>query len=111
MGASLLSVPRLFGIGDPSPHSYYPCVIGCRDENYTPDKDNYYTPNQLDADGKPQSPIGNYYEDNFAERNSDGNIKMDNGKPVMTINMGLLPKNNQENTINNQIILDTTRSK
>ncbi|MDD3775862.1 MAG: hypothetical protein PHV08_07905 [Sulfurovaceae bacterium] len=38
----------------------YPCVIGCGDEGFTPDKGYYYDPT---APGK-QRPLSEYYEKN-----------------------------------------------
>lgn len=94
--SSTLSVGRLFGFGGSSTHSYYPCVIGCGEENFTPDKYQYYTPNQLDNEGKPQAPISNYYHENFevtkVKKDKDGKeIKV----KEMTINMELLQNNNK----------------
>jgi filamentous hemagglutinin len=91
MWESLLSTPRLFGYGDPSPHSYYPCVIGCGDENYTPDIEHYYTPDHLDDKGKPQSPIKNYYQENFE-------VQRDDGTSEMTIDTELLPNREHSNS-------------
>ena len=76
---------RHFDIGDPSPHSYYPCVIGCGDENYTPDKESYNTPNQLDDRGRPESPLRQYYQDNFI-------VIEDDGSERMTLDLDLLPE-------------------
>ena len=95
----VISSPRLFGIGDPSPHSYYPCVIGCGNENYTSDKNNYYTPNKLDVNGKPQSPITDYYKENFM-------VKDKNGDTRMSIDLNLLPSNNKPNIKNNNQVVD-----
>ncbi|MFT7880292.1 MAG: hypothetical protein ABXS91_07865 [Sulfurimonas sp.] len=39
-------------------------------------------------------------------RNSDGNIKVDNGKPVMTINMDLLRSNARQKEIKNNYNMD-----
>ncbi|RUM67893.1 MAG: hypothetical protein DSZ06_00260, partial [Sulfurospirillum sp.] len=39
-----MAVPDLFGYGDPSPHSYYPCVMGCGEDRHTPNKGFYYDP-------------------------------------------------------------------
>ena len=55
--SGLVSLPMLFGIGGDSSHSYYPCVIGCGNNNITP-KFNYYT----DPKGtNGQSLLTNYY--------------------------------------------------
>ena len=93
---SIPSIPRLFGFGDPSPHSYYPCVIGCGNENFTPDIKKYYTPNKLDEKGKPQSPMRDYYKENFE-------VTRPNGQKVMTIDLDLLPKDQAEH---NKVNLD-----
>lgn len=106
MRESTLSVGRLFGLGGSSTHSYYGCIIGCGEENFTPDVENYYTPKNPNKYGDPQQAIDQYYIDNFAERNSDGNIKMDNGKPVMTINMDLLRSNARQKEIKNNYNMD-----
>ena len=99
MGASFLAIPRLFGIGDPSPHSYYPCVIGCGEENFTPKKDNYYNPNS--SDGTNQSVITQYYEDN---------LKNDKGE--LSVDISLLSSiGTTENLESEQILLDTTGEK
>ncbi len=86
------SIPRLFGIGDPSPHSYYPCVIGCGNENFIPDIGKYYTPNKLDEKGKSQSSIKDYYKKNFEVTRPDG-------KKEMTIDMSLLPQYEDDKSI------------
>lgn len=91
---SLIAVPRLFGFGDTSPHSYYPCVIGCGNENYTPDIKNYYTPDA--KDGLKEHPRNEYYQNNFTNKNGQ-----------MTIDMNLLPQVNKPNTA--QTILDITK--
>ncbi len=95
---SLLSVPMLFGVGGDSSHSYYPCVIGCGNENYTPDIKNYYTPDA--KDGVKEHSRVEYYQDNFT--NKDGK---------MTINMDLLPQTNKSDSIqqSTQTVLDTTK--
>lgn len=51
------SIPMLFGIGGDSSHSYYPCVIGCGNNNITPKFDYYANPNDKDR----QSPLTQYY--------------------------------------------------
>lgn len=48
-------------IKDPSPHSGYPCVIGCGDDIETPQMDFYYTPGK--ADGTSETPLSNFYID------------------------------------------------
>lgn len=95
---SFLATPRLFGIGGDSSHSYYPCVIGCGNENYTPDIKNYYTPDS--KDGVKEHSRVEYYQDNFT--NKDGK---------MTINMDLLPQTNKLDSIqqSTQTVLDTTK--
>lgn len=95
---SFLATPRLFGIGGDSSHSYYPCVIGCGNENYTPDIKNYYTPDS--KDGVKEHSRVEYYQDNFT--NKDGK---------MTINMDLLPQTNKSDSIqqSTQTVLDTTK--
>lgn len=95
---SFLAIPRLFGIGGDSSHSYYPCVIGCGNENYTPDIKNYYTPDA--QDGVKEHSRVEYYQDNFT--NKDGK---------MTINMDLLPQTNKSdsNQQSTQTVLDTTK--
>lgn len=95
---SFLATPRLFGIGGDSSHSYYPCVIGCGNENYTPDIKNYYTPGA--TDGAKEHPRTEYYKDNFT-----------NEKGQMTINMDLLSQTNKPEFIqqSTQTILDTTK--
>ena len=104
MGASFIAIPRLFGVGDPSPHSYYPCVIGCGNDNYTPDIRNYYTPNR--ADGKKEYSRMQYYQENFI-------VKDKKGQPRMTIDTNLLPSSSR--TANTQVvdkvIIDTARAK
>ena len=89
----IVESPRLFGGDEPSPHSYYPCVIGCGDENYTPTINNYYTPNQPDKNNEPQSPMTQYYQENFMVQDKDGTERM-------TIDLGLLPYPVKESTKN-----------
>ncbi len=84
MMAGIVSVPRLFGAGDSSPHSYYPCVIGCGDERVTPEIYKYYTPERYDSEGNPQQPLENYYRENFE-------VTRSNGAKTMTIQTDLLP--------------------
>ncbi|MDD3597212.1 hemagglutinin repeat-containing protein [Sulfuricurvum sp.] len=95
---SFLATPRLFGIGGDSSHSYYPCVIGCGNENYTPDIKNYYTPDA--KDGVKEHPRSEYYQDNFT-----------NEKGQRTINMDLLPQSDKSDSTqpNTQTILDTIK--
>ena len=97
----VLNIPRLFGFGDPSAHSYYPCTAGCGNEGFMPEKGNFYTPDKLDKDNKPQSPMIDYYIENFAKKDAYGNIQRDsNGKPIMTIDTSLLPTNNNPDSTN-----------
>ena len=71
---------------NPSPHSGYPCVIGCGDENFTPNIENYYTPNS--SDGKIEHPRAVYYQSDFSNENGQ-----------MTIDMGLLPNNMKQSDL------------
>jgi len=89
MWESLLSSPRLFGVGDPSPHSYYPCVIGCGEENYTPDIKNIYNPNTQTN----ESSRVDYYRDTFT--NKDGEL---------TVYTRLLPQSSNTQPTNNTAI-------
>ena len=98
MVEGVIGVPRLFGYGDPSPHSYYPCVIGCGNEKFTPDIGKYYTPNKFDEKGKPQSPIQDYYKENFE-------VARDDGTKEMTIDTSLLPTYNSNNNGNKKVNL------
>jgi filamentous hemagglutinin len=70
---SFIAIPRLFGFGDTSPHSCYPCVIGCGNENYTPDLKNYYTPTAIDS--LKEHPRSEYYKNNFS--NEEGQMSID----------------------------------
>lgn len=60
IGESLLRLPSLFipSENNPSPHSYYPCIIGCGDESVTQDIKNFYNP-KTDAG---QTPLADYYK-------------------------------------------------
>lgn len=94
-------IPRLFGFGDLSPHSYYPCTAGCGNEGFMPKKDYYYDPKSTTK----QSIITNYYQENSAVERADG-------KTEMTINTDLLPSSvTQKNRPNAQAILDTKKAK
>ncbi len=86
-------IPRLFGFGDPSAHSYYPCTAGCGNEGFMPEKGNYYNPDA--PDGTKQSPMTQYYKENFEVTRPDGTKEM-------TIDLGLLPDSikKEEQTIN-----------
>lgn len=53
-------------------------MIGCGNENYTPDVKNYYTPTA--TDGLKEYPRSEYYKNNFT-----------NDKGQMTIDTNLLP--------------------
>ncbi len=82
MGASTLSIGRLLGVGGGSTHSYYGCVIGCGEENFTPDIRNYANP---DASADPKElPVEHYYETNFIVKDENGHDKVD-------VNLDLLP--------------------
>ena len=89
MWESSKSFFRLFGAGDPSSHSYYPCVIGCGKDKFTPDLSHYYTPNQKDNQNKAQQPIGKYYKENFEVTRPDG-------AKEMTVDTNLLPIYNKD---------------
>lgn len=101
---STLSVGRLFGLGGSSTHSYYGCVIGCGEENFTPDIRNYANPDST-SESK-ELPIEHYYETNFMIKDKNGNDKVD-------VNLGLLPSYQEKRNAQNkkQIILDTTGEK
>lgn len=60
IGESFLRLPSLFipSENNPSPHSYYPCIIGCGDESVTQDIKNFYNP-KTDAG---QTPLIDYYK-------------------------------------------------
>ena len=91
---SIKGIPRLFGFGDPSAHSYYPCTAGCGNEGFMPDIDKYFTPNRFDEKGKPQSPMRDYYKENFEVIRPDGTKEM-------TINLDLLPGKNTNDSKTN----------
>ncbi|WP_373005278.1 hypothetical protein, partial [Sulfurimonas sp.] len=55
--SSFISTPMLFGVGGDSSHSYYPCVIGCGDGEFTPKIENYYNPNT-----NKEIPLVEYYK-------------------------------------------------
>ncbi|MBU4110102.1 hypothetical protein KJ988_03800 [bacterium] len=93
MWESLLVAPRLFGIGGDSSHSYYPCVIGCGEESFTPQKDFYFNPNAPDKSN--ESPMTEYYKDNFTNKQGQA-----------TIDMNLLPQTDKSDAT--QTILNTT---
>ena len=65
-----------------SPHSGYPCVIGCGKEKFTPEKGNYNNPDA--PDGTKQSPLTQYYKENFEVTRPDGTKEM-------AIDIDLLP--------------------
>ena len=109
MRESTLSVGRLFGFGGSSTHSYYGCIIGCGEENFTPTKDYYANPDS-NAEHK-ELPLPHYYETNFIKKDNKGNVIKDtNGNPVIDVNLNLYPQSMiilKEETIG-QTILDTT---
>jgi hypothetical protein len=45
---------------NPSAHSYYPCIIGCGNESFTPEIDTYYNPS--DKLNQQQTPLEEYYK-------------------------------------------------
>ncbi|MCT7617524.1 hemagglutinin repeat-containing protein [Aliarcobacter butzleri] len=59
MWSSFISFPMLFDMGGDSSHSYYPCVIGCSNNNTTP-AINYYF-NKNDEKGRGATELTNYY--------------------------------------------------
>ena len=69
MWSSLLSVPMLFGAGGDSSHSYYPCVIGCGNNNTTPKFNTYFNP--VDTKNQGQTPLTNYYDTYLPHINKD----------------------------------------
>jgi len=83
---SIVASPRLFGVGETSPHSYYPCVIGCGDENLIPKKDFYIDYKKKDT--KVERPLEEYYKTNF--RNNEGKV---------TIDVDLLPTAQKSTTL------------
>jgi len=87
IGQSILSGPRLFGVGGDSTHSYYPCIIGCGNDNFVPEFEYYANPNAEDGSG--QSDISNYYNKNFQT-------------PINTklFSQSIQNKNNQQSSIN-----------
>lgn len=84
---SLLAAPRLFGIGGDSSHSYYPCVIGCGNNNITPKLDYYDDPKANDR----QSPLTQYYTEQLPH-----------------VDQSLLPQSQQTTTTgSNPIMINT----
>lgn len=69
MWSSFLSVPMLFGLGGDSSHSYYPCVIGCGNNNTTPKFNTYFNP--VDTKNQGQTPLINYYDTYLPHINKD----------------------------------------
>lgn len=59
MWSSFISLPMLFDVGGDSSYSYYPCVIGCSNNNTTP-AINYYF-NKNDEKGRGATELTNYY--------------------------------------------------
>ena len=88
----IIGAPLLFGLGGASPHSYYPCIIGCGDERSTPKKDFYYNPSAVD--GTNQSPLTDDYTNRLPH-----------------VNQGLLPQSTQLQQNTPQTQLDTTGGK
>lgn len=70
---SLISAPKLFGIGGDSSHSYYPCIIGYGNDNIIPQKDFYIE--QKTFNTKQEMPLMQYYKNNFT--NESGQISID----------------------------------
>ena len=74
-------------------------MIGCGNENFTPDIGNYVNPDK--TDGPKELPISNYYETNFIVKDVSGNERID-------VNLDLYPSTikslSQESK---KIILDT----
>lgn len=62
VGESLLRLPSLFipSEKNPSPHSYYPCIIGCGDNSVTPKMNTYPAPKDINNQG--QTPLEEYYK-------------------------------------------------
>ncbi len=85
MWSSFISIPMLFGIGGDSSHSYYPCVIGCGDENYTPTMNYYF--NKNDVQGRGETELTNYYDTQLPH-----------------VNQNLLPQSQTPNS--NPVVLD-----
>jgi len=100
MGTSFVSVGRLFGLGEKSPHSYYPCVIGCGDDNYIPDMNSY------DDAKSPKNhhsrSVVNYYKENFGTKGK-------NGKSSTSINLDLLPSDIKKEYKVEQALKDAMR--
>ena len=69
MWSSFLSIPMLFGAGGDSSHSYYPCVIGCGNNNTTPKFNTYFNP--VDTKNQGQTPLTNYYDTYLPHINKD----------------------------------------
>jgi filamentous hemagglutinin len=85
MWSSFISIPMLFGVGGDSSHSYYPCVIGCGDENYTPTMNYYF--NKNDVQGRGETELTNYYDTQLPH-----------------VNQNLLPQSQTPNS--NPVVLD-----
>jgi len=85
MWSSFISFPMLFGMGGDSSHSYYPCVIGCSNNNTTP-AINYYF-NKNDEKGRGATELTNYYSTQLPH-----------------VNQNLLPSSQAPNS---QISIDT----
>ena len=100
MKESTLSIGRLFGVGGGSTHSYYGCVIGCGEENFTPDVRNYVNPDS--SSEEKEFPIQHYYETNFVTQDSNGKDKVD-------VNLELFPGTYKGSTTKSKehMILDT----
>lgn len=81
MWSSFISLPMLFG--KDSSHSYYPCVIGCGNNNTTPAM--YYYSNKNDVRGETE--LTNYYSTQLPH-----------------VNQNLLPSSQAPNS---QISIDT----
>ncbi len=62
VGESLLRLPSLFipSENNPSPHSYYPCIIGSGDDSVTPKMDTFSNPK--DTNNRGQTPLEEYYK-------------------------------------------------
>ncbi|MDM5262645.1 hypothetical protein PF327_00320 [Sulfurovum sp. XTW-4] len=104
MKESTLSAGRLFGVGGSSTHSYYGCVIGCGEENFTPDIRNYANPNE--SVEPREFPVEHYYETNFRIKDENGNDKVD-------VKLDLLPNVQRKSDIESkqQTVLDITGGK
>lgn len=62
IGESFLRLPSLFipSENNPSPHSFYPCIIGCGDNSVTPKLNTYSDPKDINNQG--QTPLEEYYK-------------------------------------------------